>query len=478
MSKIKILISTDSAGIHTGLAETTRLVFNRLLDKYPDKYDLHQLGWFNFNATEKVRWPIHTTHLKQEGNKRSPDHSDRYGQRTFENLRNKINPDIVYTNGDLWCFDHVLNSPKRNTFRLVVYYTIDGQPYWGSHINPGKDSEWGGKLTMADRVVVLTEWGKDVLAKSCPELSEDMIDVIYHPADMDRFKLYTEEERMKLRHQMYNPQIPRDAFMLGWVGRNQFRKMNFKMWEVMHYIVHGDYIRCTDCGRVTCREWDHSAQRPRDIGKLMKFDPDYDYRECWYCKSKSIELGRPIENAYLWMHMNRNDPGWNPDMHAKMWDVQERITFTAGLQASKGLSPKTLAQLISTWDGMLYLSGGEGFGIPAFESLMAGVPIIYSNYSSHADFCKHGGLPVRVDYIPELNFAIQRSIADTSHAVERILWAYENPEEFRQIGLAGRAFAETKNVDATAEQWDKVFTEMMKRPLPMNNTSKVYSSVV
>ena len=190
--KTKILISTDSAQIHTGLAETCRLVFKGLLDKYPDHYEIEQLGWFhNEKGPEKVPWKIHQTHVIQEpGKPPQLDQSDRYGQRTFEHIRAKTNPDIVWTNGDLWCFDHVLNSPTRNTFRLCCYYTIDGSPYFGTHIESGVKSEWGSKLAKTDRLAVLTEWGEEVLHNSCPEIADKDIDVIYHPVDIKRFKVF------------------------------------------------------------------------------------------------------------------------------------------------------------------------------------------------------------------------------------------------------------------------------------------------
>ena len=266
--------------------------------------------------------------------------------------------------------------------------------------------------------------------------------------------------------------------MLGWVGRNQFRKMNFKMWEVMHYIKFGDYIQCEDCGRVTVKEWDHAARTQRPVGKLMKYDADYDYSHCWHCKSENVVNGTPKEDVYLWMHMNKNDPGWKTDSMGELWDVNDRITFTQGLQSAKGLPPDVLAKLISSWDGLLYLSGGEGFGVPAFEAMMSGLPVIYTNYSSHADFCKHGGLPVRVDFIPELGLSINRSIADTNHAVQQFLRAYNDRDAFKELGLQGRKFTETKTIDVIVDQWHGIFQEMMKESLPSETGEHVYTEVV
>jgi glycosyltransferase involved in cell wall biosynthesis len=127
---------------------------------------------------------------------------------------------------------------------------------------------------------------------------------------------------------------------------------------------------------------------------------------------------------------------------------------------------------------MLYLSGGEGFGIPAFEAMMCGVPLIYTNYSSHADFCKYGGLPVRVDFIPEMAFGIHRSMADTNHAVEQCMYAYNNRDKFKELGLNGRSFALTKTLDTIVDSWHNMFQEEMNKPLPINSSEKIYSQLV
>jgi glycosyltransferase involved in cell wall biosynthesis len=476
MSKpIKLLLSTDSPCIHTGLAETTRLVFNRLLQKFPGKYSIEQLGWYHYiQPNEQPPWPVHAT--------RSKDgrflNEDKYGQQTFEGVLNKVKPDIVYTNGDMWCFEHILKSPSRNAFRLATYYTIDGQPYWGNEIEPGKSSHWGELLSKSDQVVVLTEFGEEVLRKSCPEMKNKNIEIVYHPIDLERFVPLNDEERLAKREKMWAPGLSRDAFVLGWIGRNQFRKMNYKMWEVLHYLVYGDYIKCNDCDKITRKEWDHCAIKPRGSDRLRMYDEGYDYSYCWHCHSSDVLEGTPHDDIYLWTHMNKNDPGWNPNVNGKMWDVGHKIVYTNGLQAVKGIPPKQLAELMSTWDCMLYLSGGEGFGIPAYESLASGVPVIYTNYSSHADFCKHGGLPVRCDFIPELSFTIQRAQADTNHAIEQCLKAYHDRDLVKKLGASGRSFVESKHLDSIVDKWDGIFTKMMDKSVGINSSSKIYAQSI
>jgi glycosyltransferase involved in cell wall biosynthesis len=473
---IKLLISTDSGKIHTGLAETTRLVFKRLLSKYPGKYEIHQLGWFHSeHGPATVPWKIYSTKIND---KRQHDPKDRYGQQSFEALLRQVNPDIVYSNGDLWCFEHILDSPSRNLFRFIAYYTIDGAPYWGNGFNPGVSTHWGSKLAKADRVVVLSEFGKETLQNSMPEMADKNIEVIYHPVDIDRFNPLTYDQIYEKRTQLYAPNIPNNAFIMGWVGRNQFRKMNYKTWELLHYLVHGDYIQCRDCNRVTRKEFDRPTCKSREVGKLRMYDKDYDYSYCWYCMSANIVDGVPKDDIYLWNHMNKTDPGWRFDDIGSMLNIRDKTIFTPNLTAARGIPPSQLAELIATWDCMIYLSGGEGFGIPAYEAMMAGIPVIYTDYSSHADFSQHGGYRVRCDMIPELNFSIHRAVADVDHAIEVMLHAYNNKDEIKATGLNGRKWCESRPLDGVVDQWDKVFTEMMMHSVGLNSTEKIYAQSI
>jgi len=479
MKKTKILILTDSPKIHTGLGGNCREVFKTLLAKYPDKYEIQQLGWFNFGGQENVPWPVHNTNIikKPDGNA-DMDHEDRYGQKTFEAVRAQFNPDIVWSAGDLWCFTHMLNSPTRNLFRLALYYTIDGAPYFGTVLEPNRKSEWGSLLSRADEVVVWSEFGQKVLQDSCPELKNRDVKVIYHPAQPDLFKTLTPEQKKAERNRLYTGQIPKEAFILGYIGRNQFRKQNYKMWEVLHYVKHGDYIECQDCDRITVKEFDWCTQKPKSSGDLFMYEQGYDYKNCWYCRSANIVPGKPTSDILLWQHMNRTDPGYNYPLHAKMWDIEDRVIISGALNSTTGLSPQQLASIIPTWDGLIYLSGGEGFGIPAFEAQQCGLPIIYTNYSSHMDFAKHGGLPVRCSFIPEFAFAINRAIADTGDTVKQIMWAYRNRDKFAQLGLQGSQFAATKTPESIVEQWDDLFTKMMLKPLAVNGSKQIYATTL
>lgn len=482
--KTKILICTHSAAMHSGLSETTRHIFIPLLQKYGDKYEIHQLGYFNFGKPcEKIPWPIYTTKVDQTPQGARPDLNDRYGQMSFDNVVEKVKPDIVFGYGDMWHFEHMLNSPQRNSYRMLCYYTIDGQPYFG-HIDQNGDTSWGKNLTRADQVVVLSHFGKEVLLNGCPEIKDTNIKVMYHPMDMNRYPALNEQQKLELKDKLLPKHISRKAFVAGWLGKNQFRKQNYKLWETAHYVIHGDYIRCNDCDRVTIKEYNHTCRRPKDpdkypgeLDKITMYDRNYRYKECWHCKSTNIVEGTPNKDFYMWFHMSKEDPGYNADLQENMWRVKDHCIYTKNIKGLSGVAAKDVAMLLASWDCMLYLSGGEGFGNPLAEALAAGTPCVFSDYSSHAEFGQFGGLPVRCTYIPELHHGIQRSIVDTNDSVRQILRMIEEPETKAALGQKGRQHMSKFAIPHMVDAWHNILQDVAQRPLPIES-DKLHPAII
>lgn len=474
---IKILISTHSAQTATGLGATCRNIFKPLLAKYPGKYQVIQLGFFHTGENNfDVPWQIVPTKIIQTPNGPQHDINDKYGEISFHGLVDKVKPDIVFGYGDMWHFDHILNSPLRNSYRMLSYYTIDGTPYYGNLHKDGS-TDWGKKLLKTDKLVVLSHFGAEILKESCPELKDVNIDVRYHPIDPSKHKYISPEDKVKFRSQFLSPVIAKDSFIIGWCGRNQFRKQNYKLWETLHYLVYGDYIECNSCKRITLKEYNYATRESQVSSRLTLYTPGYDYSYCWYCNSTDIIPGAPKPNIYLWLHMPKSDNFYSSDFHERMWKVNTNCITTNGIGEVKGLPEQAVFDLFSTWDCMYHPSGGEGFNNPAFEALACGVPVVYSNYASHAEFCQFGGLPVRVTYIPEPIVGIQRSVVDTAHAVEQILKLYREPKLKQHLGLQGRAHVLQYNLDTMAKSWDTIFTELMNKPLPVSGNT-LYSTLV
>ena len=454
----KILIHTDSVVLPSGLAETTRNIFHPLLDKYPGEYILHQVGWFHVGpGIIQPRWPITPTKMKDG----KPDPEDRYGRLTFPSVVKAFRPDIVFAYGDLWCWDHILTSALRNEFKLIVYYTIDGQPYFG-HINADGSTAWGKILSNADLIVALSKWGMDILKDGCPELADTAMDYMYHPMDGELMKPATEESKPNLRMALLGAKYHGQP-VIGFVGRNQFRKQNHKLWEVMHYIVHGDYIICKDCGRITVKDWDHTRRRTRPAGEILKYDPNYDYSECWYCKSKNIEEGKR-RDVLLALHTPKGDPSWNPDLMARIWDIENNVTFTVPREQERSMPREKMRDIFNCMDIFFYPSGGEGFGNPLAEAMLCEVPSVVTRYSAHAEFSKCASIQCNLESMqPELHHAIYRSVIDTGEAVKALTTLLDDDEKRTKLGKNGREFLLQFDQETMAEKWHQIFQSTMQR---------------
>lgn len=403
------------------------------------------------------------------------DHDDKYGEKSFDEVVSKVKPDIVFGYGDMWHFAPTINSVLRNSYRLLTYYTVDGQPYFG-HLESDGSTAWGQALNKVDQIVSLSHFGVDTLKRSCQELKDKDIKVMYHPMDMGRFPEFTKEQKKEIRLQILGKTLgDPDNIICGFIGRNQFRKQNYKLWEAAHYIVHGDYIKCNDCGRVTTKEWDHSARKTRDSSELTMYEQGYNYDSCWHCKSSNIRAGIPNRRFYLWMHTPKTDPGYNMELQQRMWDISSNCIYTPN--PGQELSRQEMVKLMNCFDMCYYPSGGEGFGNPVAEMMACKVPLVFSNYSSHAEFAKFGGLPVRVSYIPEIHHAIQRAIVDNNHAVEQILKLVEDPSLRDNLGEAGRSYIGNYALQNMTPAWDMIFTSMMSKQPPIKN-GRMYGGLV
>ncbi len=96
---------------------------------------------------------------------------------------------------------------------------------------------------------MMSEFSKDAIAR-CPDVAfQDKLDYMYSPADIARFSPACEAMKAEMRRDLLPAWMPQNAFLLGWVGRNQWRKQVWVQYKVLHYLRTGKYLVCQDCGR-------------------------------------------------------------------------------------------------------------------------------------------------------------------------------------------------------------------------------------
>jgi glycosyltransferase involved in cell wall biosynthesis len=453
-SKTKILIITDSPVLPTGLAETTRLIFGTLGSKYPDCYDIEQIGLSHCAAVTHAQWTVHPTAARKDKNGELmllPE--DRYAEQTFARLLPVIKPDVVFNFGDPQNVLHICIPPDKRQFKLVLYLNFDGLPIPASY---------GPILRHADLLLTKSEFSMQVVANCLPEVCRGKLGYMYSPADTARFAPTGEAVKTKLRRELLPSWIHEDAFILGWVGRNIWRKQVWVLYKVLHYLRKGDYHICLDCGRVSLWDWDPSRHRTlKDDQLVLESRPGYRYNCCGQCGSTEVKAAQPLADLFLWCHMaDEPNPPWPLRWLEQQFDVlrDRDVYYTEEYHLKSALAPDDVPTLYHLWDCLLFLSGGEGFGLPAWEAMCCALPVVFTNYSAHGEFLTraNGGIGVGGILQPERTNCIWRMIADIPQVIEAVRKLYLDRQLARQLGRNGRQFAERFSLAQQVEVWHRI----------------------
>ena len=112
------------------------------------------------------------------------------------------------------------------------------------------------------------------------------------------------------------------------------------------------------------------------------------------------------------------------------------LCYTPEHELKAALPPDEVPLLYNLWDCLLFLSGGEGFGLPAWEAMCSALPTVYTNYSAHGEFLTRAGagLPVSGILQPERKSCIWRMIADIPQAIEAVRRLYHDRALGCQLG--------------------------------------------
>lgn len=400
---MKVLISTYSAANHSSFGCQTRELWTRLLKT--GEYELVvQHGWFHKETIEGVvvPWTILPTNMgyDDQGNHRHTM-PDRYGEQSIDRVMKQVQPDILWTLADPFMIPHLKKVKEKYRCKIVAWMPIDGVPVPERYVEVFK---------FPDIAAGITHWGADLISTRSGRETE----CFYHGTDFNVFYPKSEEDVADMRVEASKAtDCPEDALLLGFVGKNQFRKMPWIIYPVLHYLNTGNWVECKACGRLTLADYDR--------GRMMAGNMP---TTCKYCRSTEVEAGKPVPTR-CWAHMYPKPGGIDFTWLERIWGIDKYVTYSKGIDAGRGVKDSQMAELYNMIDIYVSLSGGEGFCIPIIEASACGKPTVYTNYSGQAEIGElvHG-LPVEADaYIHEhhTQMMIDRAIPSVADAVRQIL---------------------------------------------------------
>jgi glycosyltransferase involved in cell wall biosynthesis len=131
-----------------------------------------------------------------------------YGAYLIDKVIDEEKPDVYVAAQDIWGVDYSINKPWFNKIKSAIWTTLDSLPILPSAV------------AVAPKLKNYWIWS-DFATKALHEMNYKHVETMHGPLDVDNFYRLSDNQRLDLRKKF---NIPLNAFIVGFVFRNQLRK--------------------------------------------------------------------------------------------------------------------------------------------------------------------------------------------------------------------------------------------------------------
>lgn len=213
--KKKILYHSDFSLSKTGFGRAAKALLKELYKT--GKYEIVQyccgLTW-EHPTFKRVPWKCYGAlpNDKQQVDALNKDPQvarlASYGQFNINNVIEKEKPDFYFGVQDIWGVDYCLKMPWWNKLHCVVHTTLDSLPILESAVFAAKD--------------VKNYWvWSNFAEKALHKIGYNHVKTVHGAIETEKFYKLPESEKKALREKFG---LPQDAYIIGFVFRNQLRK--------------------------------------------------------------------------------------------------------------------------------------------------------------------------------------------------------------------------------------------------------------
>lgn len=320
---MKILFVGDSPTVTTGFGVVAE---NVLAELHKHGHEITVLGINHYgNPYDQKKYPYMIYPCDKGGV------DAMYGYRKLWWLAQEINPDVIFFLNDPWIIEKYLQFRPDDfprTAKLMAYYPVDAGPLRKRWIEL-LEEEFGAQ-------VCYSVYAENIVTEALGRRPKNLYQ-IYHGVDTSVFKPVNQSiARLKLG-------IPADAFVVGMVARNQYRKR---------------------------------------FDLLVKGFAQF----AWGKK-----------DVKLYLHTALEDVGYDIVDLAEQFGQQGNLILTEDLRVDQGVPKEMLNYIYNCMDVNALISLGDGFGLPVAESMATGVPQLVSDHSCLKELVEgsNGGLLVK-----------------------------------------------------------------------------------
>ena len=237
--KKKVLIQTDFSLAKTGFGRNAKTLLKYLYST--NKYDLvHYACGMTYDHPEFKKTPWKTVgslpNTQQELDQLNRDPNlarmASYGAHLLDKVINDEKPDLYIAVQDIWGVDFAIEKPWFSKISSVIWTTLDSLPILQSAI------------TNAPKIKNYWIWS-NFATKALHKLGYSHVKTVHGSLEDKDFYRLSDFDRNQLRKKN---NIPQDAFIIGFVFRNQLRKsvpnllQGYALWKKNNPEIKNTYL--------------------------------------------------------------------------------------------------------------------------------------------------------------------------------------------------------------------------------------------
>lgn len=435
MARKKILLQTNAPWLKTGLAENGRelMKYFHNSDKYELVYCCTQtpqmdpvLGVMPVKSYGVI--PTHDQNLVNQLNQNPMMARDcSYGNLAIEDIVKKEKPDIHLMSDDIWGFNGSRDRSYAKKINSIYHITIDSKPILGEAFEQAKSTP---------HYYTWAKFAADEMKRVGKEYGH--VKNIYGAADISKFSPISQKEKNDLRKQFG---IRPETTIIGFLFRNQLRK---------------------EAGSLLVGFKQFKLENPQADVKIHLHTSYSERQNGWYFE-QLIGYYQIDPNDILCTYVCKNCGKWE----VRPYKGEDQDCRFCGSKKSQitpnivhGVPSEELKYIYGLWDAGInvHTSGGQEYN--CCNTLLCGLPLGCTNYSSGEDFCAQPfvyniGFHVRLE--AGTNFI--KSANDIKSIKSYIQRVYRMPEKEKAIlSERGREWAlNTFSTNCIGNQWESLF---------------------
>jgi glycosyltransferase involved in cell wall biosynthesis len=405
-NQIRLAVWGATPHVITGFGCVMKELLQNLYKLYPGVYDISQVA-INYHGDYCEEFQI--TGGPQNGRHRqwpaavrmASGQQNLYGQPKFLELLRGLNVDLdaVFLFEDpFWVGGTIPDFQPQAPFielvrselarkgmahvPIVTYFPIDGIP----------KRSWIENIAKSDIPITYLRFGAEHCVRLVPALN-GRVGIIPHGVNEQEFFPIPKNEARLFKRAMLGDKFA-DKFMFLNVNRNQLRKM-------------------LPAGLLAFREFK-----------------------------------KQVPNSFVFMNMKPVDVGWNLiEVCASLGlEVNTDVVFPPDFNVNKGLSVEDLNKLFNCADVLFSTAVGGGWELSLSQAFATKTTVIAPANTSHIELCGNqedksqqrgilykSGATLSEQVILPYDNEVIRPMPDVEDMIEKMLWAYNNPEACNMI---------------------------------------------